>query len=218
MDLMIEAKGKEQAVFELYRKYDICEKGFFKEMVPYERTDENVPEKPARGKKAQVGVSSRLINESHLAMGGEERRVYWPEGKEEWLSPPKRYSRGEARSKCEEIKVVMGSNKKSRQKTRQPTTKIKEADPSPKAAKARGPPAKKQRTTAKTKNDGEGEPFSAEILPVVMVPAARKTIRKAVAPPSEPDSDISSPPTVSDDEGLYEGFAGGTATREKSSL
>lgn len=211
MDLMIEAKDKEQAVFELYQKYDICEKGFFKEMVPYERTDENVPEKPARGKKAQVGVSSRLINESYLAMGGEERRVYWPEGKEEWLSPPKRYSRGEARIKCEEIKVVVGSSEKSRQKTRQPTTKIKEADPSPKAAK-------KQRTTAKTKNDGEGEPVSAGIPPVVVVPAAKKTVRKAVAPPSEPDSDLSSPPTVSDGEGLYEGFAGATAKRGKYGL
>lgn len=213
MDLMIEAKDKEQAVFELYRKYDICEKGFFKEMVPHERTDENAPEKPARGKKAQISVSSRLINEGDLAMGGEERRVYWPEGKEEWLSPPKRYSRGEARSKHEEIKVVVGNNKKSRKKTKQPIINIGEADPFPKAAKVTRPPARKQRTTTKTRNEGEGEPVSAGISPVVVVPDARKTTKKAVATPSEPDSDLSSPPTVSNDEGLYEGFAGTTAAK-----
>lgn len=87
MDLMIEAKDKEQAVFELYRKYGIGGRELFRDLVPYVRTDENAP---VRGNKKQNDALVKVVNERDLAMGGEESRVYWPEGKEEWLSPPKK--------------------------------------------------------------------------------------------------------------------------------
>lgn len=128
MDLMIEAKDKEQAVFDLYRKYGIRGRELFKDIVPYVRTDENVLEKPAKGKKAQVGASVRVIKEGDLAMGGEEGRVYWPEGKEEWLSPPKRYSRGgksdqgaKTNSDHSKVKLVVGGKNKE-EEAASPTT------------------------------------------------------------------------------------------------
>lgn len=173
MDLMIEAKDKEQAVFDLYRKYGICEKELFKDIVPYVRTDENAPEKPAMRKKAQVGASVRVVDEGDLAMGGEEGRVYWPEGKEEWLSPPKRCSRGGK----EEVKVVVGGKNKSRQRKRQPMLEVGKADPPLKEL-----PGKRQRTVGKTRNDGEGEPISPTTTFIVVTPATRKANIKTTTP------------------------------------
>lgn len=160
MDLMIEAKDKEQAVFDIYRKYGICGKELFKDIVPYVRTDENALEKPARGKNAQVGASVRVVNEGDLAMGGEEGRVYWPEGKEEWLSPPKRCSRGEkgdqrakTNSKHDEVKTVVGGKNKCRQR-RQPMVEVGKADPP-----LEEPPKKSQRTAGKLEVMVSANPF-----------------------------------------------------------
>lgn len=58
MDLMIEAKDKEQAVFDLMRIYNLPGWDLFREIVPHERDDE---------------------------AGGPLGRVYWPEGREDWL-------------------------------------------------------------------------------------------------------------------------------------
>lgn len=100
MDLMIEAKDKEQAVFELYRKYGIGGEGLFNEVVPHKRTDENPlePAKKAKKKEEEEETWAKVVvPEEDLGMGGEERRVYWPEGNEDWLSPQKK-----ARKKKEE--------------------------------------------------------------------------------------------------------------------
>lgn len=163
MDLMIEAKDKEQAVFELYRKYAIGGEGLFRDMVPYLRTDENAPEKLVRGRKEEVSESVKVVDDKDLAMGGEECRVYWPEGKEEWLSPLKKIRRrkteaveeivtekkvtnrrqqtknmkGEVAIK-EDVKVVVETrNTRGRQRTKQPGVEIYEADPAPETAKTR---------------------------------------------------------------------------------
>lgn len=163
MDLMIEAKDKEQAVFELYRKYAIGGEGLFRDMVPYLRTDENAPEKLVRGRKEEVSESVKVVDDKDLAMGGEEGRVYWPEGKEEWLSPLKKIRRkkteadeeivvekkvtngrqqtknmkGEVAIK-EDVKVVVETrNTRGRQRTKQPRVEIYEADPAPETAKTR---------------------------------------------------------------------------------
>lgn len=92
MDLMIEAKDKEQAVFELCRKYGIGGKGLFNEMIPHTRTDENPLKQSMKTKKTEEEEEPAhvIVEEGDLAMGGKERRVYWPEGKEDWLSPPKK--------------------------------------------------------------------------------------------------------------------------------
>lgn len=179
MDLMIEAKDKEQAVFGLYRKYGIGGEGLFKDMVPYVRTDENAPEKPVRGRREEVSESTKVVDDKDLAMGGEEGRVYWPEGKEEWLSPLKKIRRkkteadeeivvekkvtnGRQQTKNmkgevairEEVKVIAENrNTRGRQRTKQPRVEIYEAHPVPETAKTR-PPAERQRTATGTSGDG----------------------------------------------------------------
>ncbi|OJD21775.1 UV damage endonuclease UvdE [Blastomyces percursus] len=123
MDLMIEAKDKEQAVFELMRTYKLP--GFEKinDIIPFTRVDENrarqtatkrpkkkttKPAKRSASSLKQQGavesghdndvdddgeLVSTLIPEEEVGMGGPEGRVYWPPGMEEWLQPAKRASK-----------------------------------------------------------------------------------------------------------------------------
>lgn len=110
MDLMIEAKDKEQAVFDLMRTFKLPGCDLFNNIVPHERDDE--PRKAVmkktlkKGKAKQqndtagpdVEVPERIVNEADIGMGGPERRVYWPEGMEDWLKPKKReQAKGEKR-------------------------------------------------------------------------------------------------------------------------
>jgi UV DNA damage endonuclease len=111
MDLMIEAKDKEQAVFELMRTFKLP--GFEKinDIVPYQRPDENKPWKPKPKKKSKKSkkktddledidmkleeaeeedVPPPIVPDEEVGMGGPEGRVYWPPTMEEWLRPPKR--------------------------------------------------------------------------------------------------------------------------------
>lgn len=112
MDLMIEAKDKEQAVFELMRTFKLPGFDTFNDVIPYVRNDENRPWKPpvkkqkktpkkkkgdAAGEADEVKEEEEaepqpppLVPEEELAMGGPENRVYWPPGMEEWLRPKKR--------------------------------------------------------------------------------------------------------------------------------
>ncbi|KAL2823000.1 UV-endonuclease UvdE-domain-containing protein [Aspergillus granulosus] len=98
MDLMIEAKDKEQAVFELMRTYKLPGYDLFNDITPYVRTDENKPFKPPRASKKKNGdffnleaqiAPPKTVPEEEVGMGGPERRVYWPPGMEEWLRPKK---------------------------------------------------------------------------------------------------------------------------------
>ncbi|KAI8242401.1 UV-damage endonuclease [Colletotrichum sp. SAR 10_96] len=115
MDLMIEAKDKEQAVFELMRTFKLPGYDLFNDVVPYEREDEyrankngaakKKPRKPKKKKQDDDGdeemeegvgeagpteAEAKTIPPEEFAMGGPTRRVYWPEGMEEWLKPKKR--------------------------------------------------------------------------------------------------------------------------------
>jgi UV DNA damage endonuclease len=105
MDLMIEAKDKEQAVFELMRTFKLPKFDTFNDILPYTRADENKPWKPPKKKtpKKKKGADPdevieeepeaqppAIIPEDEIAMGGPESRVYWPPGMEEWLRPKKR--------------------------------------------------------------------------------------------------------------------------------
>ncbi|OKP02535.1 UV-damage endonuclease [Penicillium subrubescens] len=98
MDLMIEAKDKEQAVFELMRNFKLPGHELINELIPYTRTDENKPFKPPRKSKKNGGFVDlegsvpppRTIPEDEVGMGGPDRRVYWPRGMEEWLRPAKK--------------------------------------------------------------------------------------------------------------------------------
>jgi len=108
MDLMIEAKDKEQAVFELMRTFKLPGWDTFNNIIPYERDDDNkpLPKKPKKKKtKKQIAAeieeygkelseaeeeAKELLPDEEVGMGGKENRVYWPMGMEEWLRPKKR--------------------------------------------------------------------------------------------------------------------------------
>ncbi|KAK0260759.1 hypothetical protein B0A54_14167 [Friedmanniomyces endolithicus] len=103
MDLMIEAKDKEQAVFELMRTFKLPGFERVRDVVPFVRGDDNkvavaaAGGKKGRGKKSAVEegdgeqVKDReVIPDEEVGMGGPEGRVYWPPGMEEWLRPKKR--------------------------------------------------------------------------------------------------------------------------------
>ncbi|PLB44492.1 UV-endonuclease UvdE [Aspergillus steynii IBT 23096] len=97
MDLMIEAKDKEQAVLELMRIYKLPGHELSNDITPHVRTDENKLYKPPRKTKKDGGFVDldglvpplQNIPEEEIGMGGPEGRVYWPPGMEEWLRPKK---------------------------------------------------------------------------------------------------------------------------------
>lgn len=114
MDLMIEAKDKEQAVFELMRTFKLPGYDTFNEMIPHVREDDNKAAIQASNKKKATpkkkgkqvkdededmeddagslvdGETAALIPEEEVGMGGPEGRVYWPPGMEDYLRPKKR--------------------------------------------------------------------------------------------------------------------------------
>lgn len=114
-DLMIEAKDKEQAVFELMRTFRLP--GFEKinDIVPHKREDQDArPRRAGGGKKKKkktkkkrdddAGVDKeegsqgeketpptpKRVDPEDFGMGGPLNRVYWPAGMEGWLKPRKR--------------------------------------------------------------------------------------------------------------------------------
>lgn len=107
IDLIIEAKDKEQAVFELMRTFKLPGWERANDIVPFEREDDNrlLPKKVRKKTKKQVAaeieefgkevseddeVVKEVVPEEEIGMGGRENRVYWPVGMEEWLRPKKR--------------------------------------------------------------------------------------------------------------------------------
>ena len=114
MDLMIEAKDKEQAVFELMRTFKLPGFDSFNDIIPHVRKDDNKPWPTPKKKKtpkkkakkikteeeeddaadeeieAEADPVQPVIGEEDVGMGGPEGRVYWPPGMEEWLRPVKR--------------------------------------------------------------------------------------------------------------------------------
>ncbi|KAK3112147.1 hypothetical protein LTR53_011871, partial [Teratosphaeriaceae sp. CCFEE 6253] len=103
MDLMIEAKDKEQAVFELMRTFRLPGVERIHDIVPYMRYDDNKAAVAASGKKSrskkgavkvedEEGVADEpgMVPNEEVGMGGPQGRVYWPPGMEEWLRPKKR--------------------------------------------------------------------------------------------------------------------------------
>ncbi|KAI6767552.1 hypothetical protein HG530_005561 [Fusarium avenaceum] len=92
MDLMIEAKDKEQAVFELMRTFKLPGWNTFNDVVPHDRQDESrkaIKKKAKKSKKKTNGVNGeaeddievpeKIVSSEDFAMGGPQDRVYWPE-------------------------------------------------------------------------------------------------------------------------------------------
>ncbi|KAK0638614.1 UV-endonuclease UvdE-domain-containing protein [Cercophora newfieldiana] len=124
MDLMIEAKDKEQAVFELMRTFKLPGFERANDIIPHERTDENRPapkvaksknkgkggkrkrapeedemdgaEAADEGGEAGILCAAIEVSEEDRGMGGPENRVYWPLGNEDWLKPKKREGKAKA--------------------------------------------------------------------------------------------------------------------------
>lgn len=104
MDLMIEAKDKEQAVFELMRNFKLPGYHLVNDLVPYMRSDENQTFKPPKKSKKNGGFVDlegsipppRTIPDEEVGMGGPDNRVYWPRGMEEWLRPAKKIVKAKA--------------------------------------------------------------------------------------------------------------------------
>ncbi|KAI9832248.1 MAG: UV-damage endonuclease [Sarea resinae] len=195
MDLMIEAKDKEQAVFELMRTFRLPGWNSFSDIIPHVRNDDNKPVKvpkkttpKKRSKKvnaeeveveaaehieeelAQAGPS--VVPEEDVGMGGPEGRVYWPPGMEEWLRPVKRV-----------VKKKTGDDGKETLKTT-PVKKRKIAAKSPpgvgQAVKETTPPIKKAKATVKKA-------------------ARKKRVLKSVPTPSTSDEeDSEAPAPISD--------------------
>ncbi len=110
MDLMIEAKDKEQAVFELMRTFKLPGFDTFNDILPYVRNDENKswkpPVKKTPKKKRKTKAEDEddideeevepepqpppIVPDAEISMGGPDNRVYWPPSMEEWLRPKKR--------------------------------------------------------------------------------------------------------------------------------
>ncbi|KAI1263537.1 UV-endonuclease UvdE-domain-containing protein [Xylariaceae sp. FL1019] len=122
MDLMIEAKDKEQAVFDLMRNYRLPGWDLINDVVPYEREDENrtVAKPPKKKQKKRKGKEEDIdeeeveeevkpppeVPESQLGMGGPNNRVYWPLGMEEWLRPKKREVKKKDKAKSDKETTI----------------------------------------------------------------------------------------------------------------
>lgn len=119
MDLMIEAKDKEQAVFQLMRDFKLPGWDTINDLIPYVREDDNkatlaalAKQQTKKAKAAAAATKKRastdstavsvdetasepdtelaLIPDDLVGMGGPHNRVFWPVGMEEWLRPKKR--------------------------------------------------------------------------------------------------------------------------------
>ncbi|KAK4153635.1 UV-endonuclease UvdE-domain-containing protein [Chaetomidium leptoderma] len=131
MDLMIEAKDKEQALFELMRTFKLPGFELANDVIPHEREDEPRPA-PAVSKKKQkaaaslkrkrapdedpielndVGagaddqeqvVTGREVSDQDYAMGGPNGRVYWPPGNDHWLKPMRKGGAAPLRDELED--------------------------------------------------------------------------------------------------------------------
>lgn len=182
MDLMIEAKDKEQAVFELMRTFKLPGFHLFNDIIPNVREDENKPFKPKpkkvikKGKKQvdeldeaelkiEEGLPPPLVSDGEVSMGGPNGRVYWPPGMEEWLRPVKRI----VKKKGEGV-----------------TT-----------------PTKKKRKTATADDEASLDGEGGSLTGAVRTPAARPSIKRSAsakkrapkaAPTPSPSDDEDSPP------------------------
>ena len=145
-DLMIEAKDKEQAVFELMRTFKLPGYDTFNDIIPHVRGDDNKPittpkkktPKKKRGKNAndedeEADVTAEelappAIPDGDVGMGGPEGRVYWPPGMEHWLRPVKRVIKPkEPKEEGEtEKKVTPAQKKKAAAEAAKEAAKVEE--------------------------------------------------------------------------------------------
>lgn len=148
MDLMIEAKDKEQAVFELMRTFKLPGHDTFNDILPHVRKDDNKPiktpkKKPPKRKsksaktedndeldaageaiEADEDPIQQTIPDDEVGMGGPEGRVYWPPGMEHWLRPVKKVVK--PKEPKDETKMTPAQKKKAAAEAAKEGAKVEE--------------------------------------------------------------------------------------------
>ena len=185
MDLMIEAKDKEQAVFELMRTFKLPGFDTFNDIIPHVRKDDNkpvkLPKKKQRKKAKKVTEAEeeeeeeedpvqQVIEEDEVGMGGPEGRVYWPPGMEDWLRPVKRVVK---KKEPGDVKLTPAQKRKIAAESKATPTKIEvngvettprpvTAEPMPKVKPKKATPKKavKSVPTPSTSDDEISEALS----------------------------------------------------------
>ncbi|EFQ98466.1 UV-damage endonuclease [Nannizzia gypsea CBS 118893] len=145
MDLMIEAKDKEQAVFELMKIYKLPGFDKINSIIPHHREDERKV-----SKKTQVLTDTSdtsWLDPEEMNMGGPYGRVYWPPGMEEWLRPQKRRLIPKVAGKTAKPQL-----REAKKKQREPSPEEEsEDDLALDTSSGREQSAKRQKFTAKNK-------------------------------------------------------------------
>ncbi|KAL6719468.1 UV-damage endonuclease [Lecanora helva] len=214
MDLMIEAKDKEQAVFELMRTFKLPGYDTFNDIIPHVRKDDNKPVKTPRKKtpkkktavkkegddseapdnamEAEEGPDQETIPDEDVGMGGPEGRVYWPPGMEHWLRPVKRVVK--PKENKDETKLTPAQKKKAAAEAAKEGAKVEEqvhangAKDEPAAASTSTPVSKKARAPAKSAPKAAPKKASK----------GGKSSAKAVPTPSTSDTDQEADEQMSD--------------------
>lgn len=150
-DLMIEAKDKEQAVFELMRTFKLPGFDTFNDMIPHVRKDDNKPVKTPKKKTPRKKKDLKedeedednpddqepvqeVVADDEVGMGGPEGRVYWPPGQEHWLRPvkrvvaPKKTKGPPGKELDEKGRIITPAMKKKREKKEQEKVKQEEQE------------------------------------------------------------------------------------------
>lgn len=192
MDLMIEAKDKEQAVFELMRTFKLPGFDKLNDVLPYVRNDDNKVALAAMNKKKKVEEPEPvLVPEEEVGMGGPEGRVYWPPGMEEWLRPKKREvkkkdpaakSADQKKKEAAELYAAKEAEKMAKDKPESEHESDVDATPATKKAKA-AMRAKKQKTAVTT----ETKETNVASKPPPKKKGRAKKLPQAVPTPSSTD-------------------------------
>jgi len=212
MDLMIEAKDKEQAVFELMRTFKLPGFDTFNDIIPHVREDDNKPIRPVRAKKAapkkkkknavkdededeemadsqallEAEPAQRVIPDEELGMGGPDGRVYWPPGMEEWLRPVKRVVKkkepGEASTPAKKGKAAAGAVKKEEEDAGTDGDASVKDEEGSIAGTDSAPPSAKKPAAASTSAAAKKAKRAAADLPVDDTESAPAAAPKAKAP------------------------------------
>jgi UV DNA damage endonuclease len=222
MDLMIEAKDKEQAVFELMRTFKLPGFETFNNIVPYERDDDNrVLPKKAKKKKTKKQIAAEIeefgqeideeeeaekdiIPEEEVGMGGPENRVYWPPGMEEWLKPKKREIKKKGGDDEEEMfKHPTPANFEARRKINEKRKRALDDDVKEKLASAGSLKdvldIVEQIKTAQAAEDDGADANVSEEKPKKSAPAKKKTTpaKKKTTPAKKKTAKVAQTPSVS---------------------
>ncbi|WPA95984.1 UV-damage endonuclease [Cercospora beticola] len=205
MDLMIEAKDKEQAVFELMRIFKLPGYDTFNDILPYVRNDDNKMALQAmnRKKKKEDEPEPELIPEEDIGMGGPEGRVYWPPTMEEWLRPKKKeVKKKDPSEKAEKLKqeaaalyAAREAEKKAAREGKTVKEESEESDPeaTPATKKAKAAMKKKAKSDAEKAaiKQQEAEAKAADKAALAAAKAAAKKtskVKKEAQPVPTPSS------------------------------